>query len=236
MKPGEQQSKTDDITLFAAASTIDIMNEVISSFEKETNVKILTNYASSSTLAQQISQGAEADIFLSANLKWVDFLEQKGMIDKRINLLGNKLVAVLPANSSITIGQVTDLLQDSIKNIAMGEPESVPAGIYAKQAFTALQLWQPVKKKMISGIDVRQVLVYVEREEVQAGIVYKTDALQSRKVKVALEFSTDLTGKIVYPLALIKREHPSDQALAFYQYLNASKMKELYKKFGFIVD
>ena len=163
------------------------MNEVKSQFTAETGFLVETSYAASSTLAQQVVHGAGADLFLSADSKWADFLAQQGQIVQQHDVLSNRLVIVVPSGSKIEVKDLNDLLASGIKHVALGETQSVPAGIYARQAMTKLRLWEQVKEKIVSAGDVRQALTYVETGSAQAGIVYATDAAISTKVKVVAD-------------------------------------------------
>ena len=138
-------------------------------FTKDTGVAVQTSYAASSTLAQQIVHGAEADLFLSADTKWADYLAEKGQVVRQQDLLGNRLVIVVPADSKIEVKRPDDLLAAGIEHLALGEPQSVPAGIYARQALTKLGLWDQLKAKVVSADDVRDALAYVETGSAEAG-------------------------------------------------------------------
>ena len=190
--------------MFAAASTTNALDEIKAQFTKDTGVAVETNYAASSTLAQQIVHGAEADLFISADTKWADYLAKKDQVVRQQDLLGNRLVIVVPADSQIAVKKPADLLAAGIEHLALGEPQSVPAGIYAKQALTKLGLWDQLKAKVVSAEDVRHALAYVETGAAEAGIVYATDAAISKKVKVAAEIPEKLTGPVRYPLVLLK--------------------------------
>ena len=150
---------------------------------------MLTSYASSSTLAQQIVHGAEADVLLSADTKWADYLADNGLVAQRRDLLGNRLVIVVPKDGKIDVRKPEDLLAAGIEHLALGEPQSVPAGRYAKQALSKLGLWPRLEAKVVPAGDVRQALAYVETGAAEAGIVYATDAAVSKRVRVAVEIS-----------------------------------------------
>ena len=177
----------ETVLVFAAASTTDALNEIKAQFTKDSGIAVETSYAASSALAQQIVNGAEADLFISADTKWADYLANKDFVVRQQNLLGNRLVIVVPGNSKLDIKKPADLLAAGIEHLALGEPESVPAGRYAKQALTRLGLWDHLKDKVVSAEDVRHALTYVETAAAEAGIVYATDAAISKKVKIAVE-------------------------------------------------
>ena len=223
------------ILVFAAASTTNALDEIKAQFTNGSGVAVQTSYASSSTLVQQIVHGAEADLFLSADAKWADYLVKQGQMLQRQDLLGNRLVIVVPAASRIEVKKAEDLLAPGIEHLALGEPQSVPAGIYAKQALTKLGLWERLKAKVVSAEDVRHALVYVETDSAEAGIVYATDAAVSKRVKVAAEISEKLTGPVRYPLVLLKHGEGSAAARSFYRYLNSPAAAKVFQKYGFTV-
>ena len=155
-------------------------------------------------------------MFLSADQQWADELARKNLVAKRHDLLGNRLVVVIPADSALRLTTLSDLAADNIEHLAIGDPRGVPAGKYAKQALTKLGLWQRLKGKAVSAEDVRHALVYVESGAAEAGIVYSTDAAISKKVKVACEVPLDLTEPIRYPVILLKhaeRQKAADEVL-----------------------
>lgn len=227
------------VMVFAAASTTNALNEIKAQFTKDSGVAVQTSYAASSTLAQQIVHGAEADLFLSADAKWANYLDQQEQVVRQQDLLGNRLVIVIPADSKIDskieVKKPEDLLVASIEHLALGEPQSVPAGIYAKQALTKLGLWDQLKAKVVSAEDVRHALTYVETGSAEAGIVYATDAAISKKVKVVAEIPEKLTGPVRYPLILLKHGEGSEAAQSFYHYLSSSAAAKVFQKYGFTV-
>ena len=189
------EKKTKTVLVFAAASTTNAVTNIAAKFTEQTGIKVITNFASSSTLAQQIETGADADVYISANQKWGDYLEEKQLCKVRKTILGNRIVIAVPINSTLTANSPEVLLTDKIKNIAMGDPSHVPAGRYGKQALEKLKLWQQIASKVIPAKDVRSALAYIETEAVEAGIVYSTDAAISEKVKVIYLFPEDATIK-----------------------------------------
>ncbi len=150
-------------------------------------------------------------------------------------MLGNRLVLVVPADSKIDVKKPEDLLAADIHHLALGEPQSVPAGIYAKQALTKLGLWDRLKTKVVSAEDVRQALTYVETGSAEAGIVYATDAAIGKKVKVVAEIPEDLTGPVRYPLVLLKAGEGRAAAQSFYRYLSSPAAAKVFQKYGFTV-
>jgi molybdate transport system substrate-binding protein len=223
------------ILVFAAASATNALDEIKAQFTAETGIEVRTSYAASSPLAQQIVHGADADLMLSADQKWIDFLAHEQYVAKRKDLLGNRLVIVVPADSKAAIARPDDLLGESIKHVAIGEPKSVPAGKYAMEALTRLGLWKKLEAKCVPADDVRHALMYVEMGAAEAGIVYATDAARSTRVKIAMGFPPELTGPIVYPVALLRHGANRKPAEAFYQYLSSSQAGDVFKKYGFVV-
>jgi len=222
------------VVLFAAASTGHAIDEIKAAFEQETGIRVQTSYAGTSTLAQQVVNGAEADVFLSANVKWADFLADKGLVQQRQRLLGNRLVVVVPSGSRLVLSKPDDLLAAAVAHLALADPEGVPAGIYARQALSKLGLWERLKAKVAAADDVQHALAFVETGAAEAGFVYSTDAAASRKVKVALEIDSGLTGAIEYPVLLMKHGASRSAAERFYQYLASPKAKEVFEKHGFV--
>nr|WP_045513547.1 molybdate ABC transporter substrate-binding protein [Bacillus amyloliquefaciens]MDH3087914.1 molybdate ABC transporter substrate-binding protein [Bacillus amyloliquefaciens] len=233
-KGGQNEKVT--LTVSAAASAQDALEEIQTNYEKShSNVTIQDNFGSSGTLQKQISQGAGADLFFSAAEDKFQKLVDDGDIDKKdsMDLLKNDLVMIVPEKNSAHLTHLNDLKKDSTDKIALGTPESVPAGQYAKQSLTTLNLWDKVKDKVVYAKDVRQVLSYVETGNVDAGLVYKTDALISKKVKITDEAPAKTHDPIVYPLGIVKDTKHRKEAEAFYQYLQSDEAMKVFKKYGF---
>jgi molybdate transport system substrate-binding protein len=231
----QAQEKKEPVLVLAAASTTNSLDEIRQQFAKETGIEVRTSYAASSTLAQQVVNGADADVFISADQKWADFLDKKGFVAKRQDRLGNRLVIVVPKESSLKVSKATDLTAAAIEHLALGDPESVPAGRYAKQAFTKLGIWEQLKGKVVPAEDVRHALTFVETGNAQAGVVYATDAAISKKVRVAAEVPAELTEPIRYPVALLKHGNGRSSAEAFYGYLLSPAAGKVFEKYGFTV-
>ncbi|MFO7902378.1 MAG: molybdate ABC transporter substrate-binding protein [Planctomycetota bacterium] len=223
------------VTVFAAASTTNAMDAVKMAFVDKTGIQVQTSYAASSTLAQQIANGAEADVFLSANMDWADFVENEVAVAKRRDLLGNRLVIIVPIDSDLRLEGPENLLGDKVEYLALGDPDAVPAGKYAKQALIELGLWGKLKGKVAAAKDVRRALTYVETGAAEAGIVYVTDAVVSNKVKVAIEIPSGLTGPVRYPVLLLKRPAGNESVQAFHDYLLSPEASRIFEKFGFAV-
>jgi molybdate transport system substrate-binding protein len=226
-----------EITVFAAASLTDSLKEVAAAYEKQSGDKITFNLGASSTLTRQIEEGAPADIFFSADEAKMDGLETKGLIDTatRKSRLGNSLVIVVAADSALQIQSAGDLTNASVNKIALADPKAVPAGVYAKAWLEKQQLWPAIEPKVVPTENVRAALAAVESENVEAGVVYKTDADISRKVKVAYEVPAKDAPVISYPMAAVKESKQPEAAKKFLNYLDSKKAGDIFKKFGFIL-
>lgn len=228
------------VTVFAAASTSNAMDAVKAAFIDKTGLRVQTSYAASSTLAQQIAHGAKADIFLSANIDWADFVENEVAVAKRRDVLGNQLVIIVPSDSDLRLEGAEGLLGDELRGdeveyLALGDPDAVPAGQYAKQALIELGLWKKLKHKVAAGKDVRQALTYVETGAAEAGIVYATDAEISNKVKVAAVIPAGLAEPVRYPVLLLQDAVGNESAQAFLDYLLSPEASRIFETFGFVV-
>nr|WP_132023201.1 molybdate ABC transporter substrate-binding protein [Bisgaardia hudsonensis] len=228
------------ITVFAAASMTNALEEVKTQYlQINPKAEIDLSFASSSTLARQISQGAPANIFISANQKWTDFLEKKEAIVKesRVNLVGNRLVMIAPKESNImSVDLASSKWQSTLDNsyLAVGDPDHVPAGKYAKSAFIFLKQWDNLEAKLARANNVRGALALVEQGESPLGVVYATDAQASKKVKVVAIFPEDSHSPIVYPVTLIKGQD-TEESKVFLSYLTSPESKKIFEKFGFSV-
>ena len=227
------------VTVFAAASTTDVMREAGRRFEEATGTKVRFNFAASSTLAQQIAFGAKADLFLSASAEWMDEVERSGEVvaGSRVNLLGNALVMIAPIDSPFEIDMSPDFefaaKLPAVRRIAMGDPAHVPAGRYARVAFTSLGWWDGLQRLIISTVDVRAALRLVELGEADAGVVYATDAAQSDRIVIIAAFPRETHDTIVYPAALCAGAGPG--AEAFLHFLRQDDMADLFGRAGFTV-
>ena len=199
--------------------------------------RCIVTFAGSSTLQRQIEKGAPADVFISASPKQMDALQWEGLIyeDSRRAILNNRLVLVAPVNSPLAMTDVQPLVQDSIRRIAIGEPNSVPAGIYGREALTHLGIWDTVQSKLIPSADVRSTLAYVESGEVDLGIVYQTDARLSKKVSVIYQFPDSSHTPIVYPAAVLRHTGHKVLAQGFLEYLQTAEVAAIFEKYGFSV-
>ncbi|HBE16793.1 MAG TPA: molybdate ABC transporter substrate-binding protein [Cyanobacteria bacterium UBA11149] len=231
-----QSPQTVTITVSAAASLQNVMEEIQQLYRKENpNVTIIYNFASSGSLQQQIEQGAPVDIFMSAASKQMNTLANKDLLltDTRQDIIKNEVVLIVPKDAK-GIGNFKDLSSDIVKKIAIGDPESVPVGQYSKEVFTSLKLSDKIKPKLIFAKDVRQVLYYVETGNVDAGIVYKTDAKLSDKIEVVATALPAYHAPIVYPVAVLKDSKNPDVAKKFVQFLSSDTAKQVFEKYGFI--
>ncbi|WP_163878276.1 molybdate ABC transporter substrate-binding protein [Paenibacillus favisporus] len=234
----EEAAQQVELTISAAASMTDALQEIQKAYEAEhANVKLNFNFGASGALQQQIEQGAPADLFLSAAVKNMKALEDKQLIDSshEKDLLANELVAVVNAKEPAQVSGMEDLKGIGLKKIAIGIPESVPAGNYAKEALTNANLWDTLQPKLVQAKDVRQVLQYVETGNADAGFVYKTDALTSDQVKVVFTVDPSAYTPIVYPVGIVKATKHSQEAVDFYEYLQTDSAVDNFKKYGFSV-
>jgi len=220
--------------VFVAASAADAVEDAGKRFELETGVAVSVNAAASSVLAQQIAAGAEADLFLSANVVWCDYLDERGHVIERVDLLKNRLVLIVPSSEGGAIGSPEDLLRDEIRRIAVADTEAVPAGVYAKQALVGMGLWDSLEQKVLPGGNVRQAMVYVERGEADAGIVYATDALLTDEVRIVHTFDLEGRDPIVYPLILTSTGGERVEAMQLFEYLQSSDARSLFDGRGFV--
>jgi len=230
----------DDVTVFAAASLKNALDEVAEAYKAETGKTVAISYAGSNALAKQIEEGAPADIFFSADLAWMDYLEERNLIrkDSRQTLLGNEIVLVAPADSTATItlaanADVAALLGNDGR-LAMANIDSVPAGKYGKAALEKLRIWGSVADRIVQAENVRAALAFVATGEAPLGIVYQTDANSEPKVKTIATFPADIHPPIVYPVAMTAASTNPD-AQAFFDYLRSDKAKPAYEKQGFTI-
>lgn len=227
-----------DVTVFAAASLTNALQDISAQYKKEKQVDVVASYASSSTLARQIEQGAPADLFISADQQWMDYAidKQQMLANTRFTLLGNELVLIAPKDSKITkveIDKKTDwkkLLEGG--RLAVGDPDHVPAGIYAKESLENLGAWSTLAPEMARANNVRSAMALVERAETPLGIVYGSDAVASDKVKVVGIFPEASHKPVEYPMAIVKG-HENPTVTAFYDYLKSPAAAVIFEKYGF---
>ncbi|RRN73545.1 molybdate ABC transporter substrate-binding protein [Agrobacterium deltaense] len=229
----------EKVTVFAAASMKNALDALNAEWAKESGNEATVSYAASSALAKQIEQGAPADIFISADLAWMDYIAEKKLInaDTRSNLLGNRIVLVAPADKAkpVEIKQGFDLaalVGDG--RLAMGAVDSVPAGKYGKAALEKLGVWSSVEQKVAGAESVRAALLLVSRGEAPYGIVYQTDAAADPGVKIVGTFPEDSHPPIIYPVAILS-EAKSPAAKAYLDFLKSAKATPFFEKQGFTV-
>ncbi|MFC7749013.1 molybdate ABC transporter substrate-binding protein [Paenibacillus thermoaerophilus] len=225
-----------ELTVSAAASLTDALKEAGDAYESErSDIQLSYNFGSSGALQRQIEQGAPADLFLSAAQSPMQALADNGLISRHAVWLTNELVAVQPADAPLKLGREADLLQPGIDIVAIGIPESVPAGSYAKQALENAGLWDALQPKTVQAKDVRQVLQYVESGNADIGFVYKTDALTSKKASISFRVDPSLSPAVEYPIGIVSASKHPEQAEDFYRYLQSKKALEIFVKYGFSV-
>ena len=233
--PAQAQDKT--VTVFAAASMKNAIDDINAAFTKATGVKAVASLAASSALAKQIEQGAPADVFASADLEWMDYIEQKKLIKDgtRVNLLGNKLVLIAPKETkldNVTIGPGFDIARlAGDGRIAVADVRAVPAGKYAKAALEKLGGWAAAEPKLASTENVRVALALVSRGEAPLGIVYETDAKVEKNVKIVGYFPEDSHPPITYPVALTANARP--EAAQYLAFLRSGVAKAVFETYGF---
>src|SRR5262252_10818814 len=230
------RASAETITVFAAASLKDALDENVKAYRGASGDRVVVSYAASSALAKQIEAGAPADIFISADLEWMDYLEQRKLIkhDTRRNLLRNRLVLIAPADSKASVEiapgfPLAKLLGGG--RLAMANPDAVPAGKYGKAALEALGVWKDVQSKVASAENVRAALVLVSRGEAPLGIVYRTDAAVDPKVRVVGLFPENTHPAIIYPIA--ETAVGKAAAKGFLAWLNRPEARAVFQKYGF---
>jgi molybdate transport system substrate-binding protein len=226
-----------NLRVSAAASLTDALHDMAGLYERETHDTLLFDFGASSTLARQIAEGAPSDVFFSADELKMDQLQQRGYIVKasRRSILSNTLVIIVPSDSNLKINGPADLADNAISTIAVAEPQSVPAGIYAKEYLRKNHVWDRIKDKLIPTENVRAALAAVESGNVQAGIVYRTDALISRSVRIAFEVPVAEGPKISYPVAIVGDSKQKAAAQKFIDFLQSPAAQEVFRKYGFIL-
>jgi molybdate transport system substrate-binding protein len=237
--PNAANAQDKSITVFAAASMKNALDDVDAAFTKQSGVKVVASYDASSALMKQIEAGAPADVFVSADLKWMDYGSQKKLIkdDTRVNLLGNELVLIAPKDSKIdkvTIASGFDLAKlVGDGRIATGDVKAVPVGIYAQAALEKLGVWSAVEPKMAMAANVRAALVLVARGEAPLGIVYSTDAKVEPGVKVVGVFPESSHDPIIYPVAATVNAKPDPTP--YLAFLRTQTAKTIFESYGFTV-
>jgi molybdate transport system substrate-binding protein len=232
-----QPALADNLTVFAAASLKNALDDISAKWKESGGGTVVASYASSSTLAKQIEQGAPADVFISADQQWMDYVDKKSLVETPHDLVGNRLVLIAGKDSKTALkiepgAKLSETLGGG--RLAVGDPSNVPAGIYAKEALTNLKLWDSVEPKLAPAADVRAALTLVSRGEAPLGIVYETDAKVDANVRIVSVFPYDSHKPIVYPVAVVKTTKNPDAA-KFVAYLSGSAAQEIFVKYGFSV-
>ena len=229
----------NEVVVFAAASLKNALDDAAQQFERDGGAAVKISYAASSALAKQIESGAPADIFISADLAWMDYVQNRNLIQPatRKNLLGNRLVLVAPAGSGVKIDikpgfDLVGLLHGG--RLAMADPASVPAGKYGKAALEKLGIWNAVEPHVAGAENVRAALLFVDRKETPLGIIYATDAAADPRVEIAGTFPESTHPPIIYPVALVAMSKNPDAA-KFLAFLKSAKARPAFEKQGFIV-
>jgi len=224
-------ARADEIRVAAAASLAEAITEISAAYEKEHGSKAAPVFAGSNVLARQIEEGAPVDVFISADAPTMEKLLKAKLVKDSTPLLTNTLVVAIPGDSEAKIASTADL--DGLKKIAIGDPAAVPAGVYAKAWLTKAGLWEKIGPKCIGSENVRAALAAVESGNVDAAIVYKTDAAVSKKVKVAWTVPAGDAPAIVYPVAVVAATKHGAEAQRFVAFLKSDKAAGIFKARGF---
>jgi len=224
------------VLVFAAASLTDALDEVSRTFTEQTHVPVKASYAASSALAKQIESGAPADVFFSADLEWMDYLEQRKLLrpGSRHDVVHNRLVLIAPADSQVTLRIAPGFdLEKALGDgkLATGDPDSVPVGKYARAALEKLGAWNRVSGRLVRAENVRAALAYVARGEAPLGIVYQTDAQAEKRVRIVDVFPEDTHPPITYPIALTNNAGPA--ASRFADFVRSETARQIFRKDGF---
>ncbi|WP_228485549.1 molybdate ABC transporter substrate-binding protein [Thermaerobacillus caldiproteolyticus] len=227
------------ITVAAAASMKDVLTSIGKQYEnKHPATHLVFNFASSGTLQKQIEQGAPMDVFISADPTSFRQLKEKRLVISKRNepLVYNELVLIVPKQRQNGVHSLSDTTNPAVQSIAIGIPETVPAGAYAKQWLQSTHLWEKLQGKLVLAKDVRQVLTYVESENVDAGIVYRTDALSSDNVLITTKAPDSLNRKIAYDAGVVASSSQTKEAQQFIKYLYSREAKQVFKQYGFLIE
>lgn len=231
----ETPEEEQEVYLLAAASLTDVLNDLIEEFEAENpGYKIIPTYAASGALQSQIEEGAPADIFFSAAQKQMDELEEQGLVnvDSRLSLLENKVVLIVPEDSTLDLQAMEDLAEAKVETIGLGEFESVPVGQYSKEIFENLDILDEVLPKAVFGSDVRTVLTWVETGEVDAGLVYSTDAAMA-DVKIITDAPAGSVKPVIYPVAQLENSENTDAVAKFLEFITTDAAMDKFISYGF---
>ena len=226
-----------ELNVFAAASLTDVLKEIAAGFQRETADKLTFNLGASSLLARQIQEGAPADVFFSADEAKMDGLEKAGLIvrETRKRLLSNTLVIIVDKGARFRLESPRDLAGAGVKRVALAEPKTVPAGIYARSYLQKIGLWSKIVEKVIPTENVRGAMAAVEAGNADAAIVYRTDALTSKKIKIACEIPASETPEITYAVAVMKESRNLETARRLVNYFQSPAAVRAFEKYGFVV-
>lgn len=224
------------VLVFAAASLANVLGDLDKAFTAGSGIPVTSSLAASSTLAKQIEAGAPADVFFSADLQWMDYLQQRGLVQvgSRHDVAGNSLVLIAPAGSALRVRiapgfDLAALLAGG--HLAVADPDAVPAGIYAREALQKLSVWNSVVGRLVRAENVRAALAYVARGDAPLGIVYRTDALVEPRVRVVGVFPATSHPPIVYPLALTRRAGAA--AARYVAFITSAEARPIFRRWGF---
>lgn len=222
----------EEVVVFAAASLADALREIGSAFEARTGHRVVLSFGGSNDLARQIRAGAPAEVFVSASAERMDEVERAGLVasGQRVDLLSNRLVVVVPVSAAAGPTSAEGLT--SVRRLALGDPEAVPAGIYARRWLESRGLWERLRERVVPTLDVRAALAAVESGNADAGIVYRTDAAISKRVRVTLEVPEGEAPRIVYPGALLATAR-GPAARAFFDHLRSPEARGVFERLGF---
>ncbi|NEU31825.1 molybdate ABC transporter substrate-binding protein [bacterium LRH843] len=223
------------LLISAAASLSDSFEEIKEGYEIDNQVELTFNFGGSGNLAQQIKQGAPVDVFISANEEWMDTLEEEKIIDRdtRTKITGNNLVLVANESSPFAYKSFGEISTEDVNQIAIGNPESVPAGKYTEEALRHLHKWDQLQDKLVLAKDVRQVLTYVETGNAEIGFVYESDAHSSDKIKILAVADADLHEPIMYPAAVTTDSKNKEEAAKFIEFLESEAAQIIFENYGF---
>jgi molybdate transport system substrate-binding protein len=224
------------VLVFAAASLANVLTDLDEAFTARTGIRVTSSLAASSTLAKQVEAGAPADVYFSADLQWMDYLEQRGLLrpGSRRDVVGNSLVLIAPAASPLRVRiapgfNLAKLLGGG--HLAIADPDSVPAGIYGREALQKLGVWNSIAPRMVRAENVRAALEYVARGDAPLGIVYRTDALVEKQVRIVGVFPASSHAPIVYPVALTRRA--GGAAARYLAFITSADARPIFRKWGF---
>lgn len=229
--------RAENLLVFAAASLTESLKELGAAYERQSGDRVTFNFAGSGPLRRQIEEGAPADVFFSADTATMDALAGKGLIvpESRRDRLSNQLVVVVPKESALAVRQPADLTAPAVKRLALGDPKTVPAGIYAKEYLVKLGLWKELEARVVPCENVRAVVAAVESGNVEAGVVYRTDAGVSRETRVAFEVPVNEGPRITYPVAVVRESKQRDAAARFVEFLGGPDAAKVFARRGFTV-